>query len=106
LWLQDRGDWRRATDHPEVDEYLTHGFGTNEFESLLLAGSPLDVFAAELNLEPSEYSYPAHRQRVLYSFDELSTLHQEPSPIFVFAHIISPHPPFGLNRFGQPVRRQ
>lgn len=96
------------TDHPEVDVYLTHGIGTNEFESLLLADSPVDVLATALNLEPSEYSYAAHRQRVLYSFEKLGTLPAMPGPKFVFAHIISPHPPFVFDKSGQstePHRR-
>jgi hypothetical protein len=33
------------TNHPDVDIYLTRGIGANEFESLLLADSPVDVLA-------------------------------------------------------------
>jgi hypothetical protein len=91
------------TDHPEVDHYLTRGIGATEFENLLLTDSPLDVFADELNLRPSEYSYAAHRQRVLYSFEKLSTLHKMTGPKIVFAHIISPHPPFIFDENGRPI---
>jgi hypothetical protein len=91
------------TDHPDVDVYLASGIGLNEFESLLWAGSPLDVMAQELDLEPSEYSYEAHRQRVLYSFEKLGKLHKVDGPKFVFAHIISPHPPFVFDQTGQPI---
>ena len=91
------------TDHPEVDLYLTRGIGTNEFENLLLADSPLDVFADELNLRPSELSYTAHRQRVRFSFDTLAALHHMIGPKFVFAHIISPHPPFVFDKSGRAI---
>jgi len=91
------------TDHPEVDLYLTRGIGTNEFENLLLADSPLDVFADELNLKPSELSYAAHRQRVRFSFDTLKALPHMTGPKFVFAHIITPHPPYVFDRSGQPI---
>jgi hypothetical protein len=91
------------TDHPEVDYYLDQGIGTNEFENLLLSDSPVDILATVLNLEPSKYSYQAHRQRVLYSFDELGELNRIPSPKLVFAHIISPHPPFVFDGSGQPI---
>lgn len=91
------------TDHPEVDVYLTHSIGQNEFESLLLADSPIDVLADDLNLEPSEHSYEAHRQRVLYSFEKLGMLHRMKGPKFVFAHIISPHPPFVFDQSGRPI---
>ncbi len=91
------------TDHPEVDVYLARSIGQNEFESLLLADSPIDVLASDLNLEPLEHSYEAHRQRVLYSFERLEMLHKVRGPKFVFAHIISPHPPFVFDQSGQAI---
>lgn len=94
------------TNHPDVDVYLARGIGANEFESLLLADSPIDVLASELNLEPSELSYEAHRRRVLYSFEKLANLYKMNGPKFVFAHIISPHPPFVFDQSGKPVNPQ
>lgn len=91
------------TDQPNVDVYLERGIVPNDFESLLLADSPVEVLADELDLEPSELSYEAHRERVLYSFDMLEMLPQTPGPKFVFAHIVSPHPPFVFDASGQPV---
>ncbi|MFW9770138.1 MAG: sulfatase-like hydrolase/transferase, partial [Candidatus Thorarchaeota archaeon] len=91
------------TDHLDVDTYLERGIGPNEFESLLLADSPVDVLASELKLEPLELSTEAHRQRVLFSFEKLATLYKMTGPKFVFAHIISPHPPFVFNKAGQPI---
>jgi hypothetical protein len=91
------------TDHPHVDLYLEPGVKLNELESLLLADSPLDILAQEVNLTISEHSYAAHRQRVLYSFAQLKTLYQIPEPKFVLAHIISPHPPFVFDQNGSPV---
>ena len=91
------------TDHPVVDIYLQSGIGTNEFENLLLADSPLDVLAEPLNLKPPEFSFEAHRQRVLYSFEKLEELPKTTGPKIVFAHIISPHPPFVFDSSGQPI---
>jgi hypothetical protein len=91
------------TDHFDADVILGNGVGTNEFESLLLADSPVDVLADELNLEPSELSYEAHRQRVLYSFETLESLHNLSGPKFVFTHILSPHPPFVFDQSGQAI---
>ena len=91
------------TDHLDVDVYLERVIGFNEFESLLMANSPVDVLADELKLEPSEFSAAAHRQRVLYSFEMLETLQSSLSPIFVLAHILSPHPPFLFDAKGEPV---
>ena len=94
------------TNDPDVDVYLARGIGANEFESLLLADSPVDVLSTELNLEPSELSYEAHRRRVLYSFEKLGNLYKMNGPKFVFAHIISPHPPFVFDQSGKPVNPQ
>jgi hypothetical protein len=94
------------TQHPDVDVYLEHGIGTTELESLLLADSPFDILSKELNLAPSDFSYEAHRQRVLDSFEKLGRLPQMAGPKIVFAHIISPHPPFVFDRSGQPVQPQ
>lgn len=91
------------TNDPEVDDYLAHSIGANEFESLLLADSPVDVLADELGLEPSALSYEAHRQRVLFSLDELGKLYEMQGPKIVFAHIVSPHPPFVFDQNGQPI---
>ena len=91
------------TEHPLVDQYLAHGLGTNEYESLLLADSPVDVLVSEVNPEFSDLSYAAHRRRVLFSFEKLATLSQLEAPTFAFAHIISPHPPFVFDQNGQPL---
>ena len=91
------------TDHPNVDLYLQPGVKLNEIESLLLADSPMDVLAEKLKLTLSEHSYQAHRQRVLYSFEQLKKLYQISEPKFVLAHIVSPHPPFVFDSSGKPV---
>lgn len=87
------------TNHPQVDLHLSHSGGLNEFESLLLADSPLELLSGEA----SEFSYPAHRERVTFTFEELAKLPERPGPKFVFAHILSPHPPFVFTAGGEPV---
>jgi hypothetical protein len=91
------------TERPKVDVYLRPGVGETQFEDVLLSGTPLEVLADELNLEPAGYSYEGHRRRVLYSFDQLENLYEVPGPKFVFAHILSPHPPFVFDEEGSPI---
>lgn len=50
--------------------------------------------------------YQSHRELVLFEFRELESIVQLPSPKFVFAHIMSPHPPFVFDQDGGPVRHQ
>ena len=91
------------TEHPGTDIYLSSKDALNNFEDLLLVGSPWQVIADQLNLGPVEQSYKAHRQRVLYSFEQLGNLYKMPGPKIVFTHIISPHPPFVFDARGRPV---
>lgn len=92
------------TERPDVDTYLTDdGFGLSGIENLLLAGTPLEMLANALKASPPDFSYEAHRERILFAFDELQRIPQEPQPTFVFAHIISPHPPFVFDAQGNSV---
>jgi hypothetical protein len=91
------------SNNPAVDVYLARESGLNEFESLLLAGSPVDILMREFDLEPSDYTYPAHRRRALFTLEQLAKIPRMRSPKIVFAHILSPHPPFVFDSGGRPT---
>jgi hypothetical protein len=91
------------TELPDVDVYLNEEQGLNEFESMLIAGSPLEMVVNELDLEAPDYSFEAHRERVLYSFEQLRKLPEISGPKFIFAHILTPHPPFVFAADGTPL---
>jgi hypothetical protein len=92
------------SNNPAVDVYLAQESGLNEFESLLLAGSPVDILAREFEMEPSEYSYQAHRRRISFTLEQLAKIPRTRSPKIVFAHILSPHPPFVFDADGRPTQ--
>ena len=92
------------TNNPQADVSLSPGIGLDEFESLLLADSPIDVLSDELHLGPLANSYGGHRQRISYAFEKLQALPRMSGPKFVFAHILSPHPPFVFDQSGQPLQ--
>lgn len=81
--------------------------GLNPFEGFLVQTSLLRV---ALDLKPGVLSilgidlaasHDEHRERVLYSLDQLGGgVPGLPSPKFVFAHIVSPHRPFLFDREG------
>ena len=91
------------TDQMDADLRLTGSGILNEFEGMLLADSPAGILAEAFNLEPPAESYAAHRQRVLDGFNQLRRAYQIPGPVFVFAHLITPHPPFIFDAKGGQI---
>ena len=80
--------------------------GLNPFESILLSQSVV-VYPAEISLLFNRMafgiSYSGHIARQRYILDTLPALDLIPSPKFVFAHIILPHPPFVFQEDGQVI---
>jgi hypothetical protein len=91
------------TNHPEVDLFLSTNSKLNEFESVLLEDSPVEYLVDGLNGPVSEDDYQRHRDRVRYTFNQLASLPNMPGPKIVFAHIVSPHPPFVFAANGELV---
>ena len=100
------------TSLANADEHLRFDAGgVNEFEKLLLMNTPLGPL---FNRQFGELSvYEMHRARILFAFEQLGQMPQEVGPKFVFAHIMSPHPPyvFGpngeeLNLPGDPLKHE
>ena len=46
-----------------------------------------------------------HRERILFVLDQLKQVASLPSPKLVFAHIVSPHPPYVFGSTGEDVRQ-
>lgn len=77
------------TDHNSFADIEYRGGILNRFEEQMLGGS---IFNA---------AYPwLWRNRILDTFEQLSQLPTLSNPKFVFAHIVSPHPPFLFDRDG------
>lgn len=110
-WLR----WEQSDQHlnlaDEKNKQLS-GLGLNDFERLLV-----DTTAGKLLLDLSTISRgnqlaeildnprAAHRERVMYSLEKLPQIPAEfPSPKFIYAHIIFPHPPFVVDQAGNPLQ--
>jgi len=97
------GDWE-LTNIDNADIYLEPlPIQINNFEKLLLQSSPLRIFSSVIEKYVLLRSYPSHRKSVNFAFKALSEIPDFDDPKFVFAHIISPHPPFVFDKDGQPV---
>lgn len=92
-----------------ADIYFTPGFASeiNDFENLLLRTTFGRIFSegiAILNLPPDwEKRDKLHRERILFTLEQLNNLPDLGDPIFVFAHLIIPHWPHVFSPDGQAV---
>jgi hypothetical protein len=92
------------TENATTNHYL-HAYPVmlTDFEGYILGVTPLRLFTPLLGSIASPPTAEGHRQVIRYSFETLSDLPGLPGPKFVFAHIISPHPPFVFDQDGNPA---
>jgi hypothetical protein len=98
------------TEIRAADFYIVSRWrGLNDFEALMMRNSFFALLydgALLLNL-PLEYpGHQAHRTQVHFVLETLERMPEEPGPKFVFAHVISPHPPFVFGPTGEPITQQ
>jgi len=97
------------TEMLEVDEYLAPRGHVSEFQQTLMDATPLRSVMNRLrSRKAAEYGprssvHDAHRARVLFALKGLREMEWTDGPEFVFTHIISPHWPFVLDEFSNPV---
>ena len=83
--------------------------GMSAFEATLLRSTAAWALIDALPELPAflgrdlDRSANAHRERLLFVFEQLEQLPSEAGPKFVFAHIVSPHRPFVFDSEGNPT---
>ncbi len=78
-----------------ADLCVTAPQSLSQFTSGLMNTAPISPVIA--------LQYDLHRQRLLYAFDHLPDAARMDGPVFVFAHICAPHPPFVFTEDGESV---
>jgi hypothetical protein len=86
------------TNLKNTDFFFNPTGAMSEFENILLTTTMFPLTQGEDNP-----SFAKHRRRVTYILDKITRLDEVPSPKFVFAHVISPHPPFIFTADGEPT---
>ena len=93
----------------EVRKYL-NARALDPFEAMLVRSTAfrilydLDVLSSESAVKRTlETPYDQHRLTVLHTLEHLPDLSREPGAWFVFAHIVSPHPPYIFGRTGEKI---
>ena len=93
------------TDLKHADIYLTPG-KRGEFEAALIrttAASPVYSWLLRVSERVADVERENDRKRIRYIFDTLPETAEYDFPVFVFAHIIAPHPPFVFDASGGAV---
>lgn len=75
----------------------------NIYEEMVLMGTSAVILIDNDILPLYNTGYAVHRRHVTLSFDSLRSISALPGPKFVMFHIVSPHPPFVIDRDGNAV---
>jgi hypothetical protein len=87
------------TEMESADVYLMNE-AWSEFQNLFINTTPIPLV---LDYSPSLTQNNLHRRRILSIFDGIPQTAQLKPPLFVFAHILAPHPPFVFGEDGQSI---
>ncbi len=87
----------RVTNRNKFADLNIYCVRNNDYTTVLLLTTMLRPFE-------NMYSLQSQRERVLCTFSRLASIREETEgPLFIFAHIISPHPPFVFGENGEVV---
>lgn len=84
------------TEIASADQIYAYQRTPDNFQNILINNTPLSVF-----LLGKQYDW--HRERIKFALDQLPGLSREDQPIFIFAHILAPHPPFVFGPNGESI---
>lgn len=92
-----------GTDLADADVHFGPRWALSEFQNVLISTTALPLFLDRV-LKKSQFDL--HRERILYSFKHLPDAARLKHPVFVFCHILSPHPPFVFGAQGEKTEPQ
>lgn len=92
---------RYETEIENADIYMGGGWAPDEFQNSIISTTPIPGI---LKMIKAPDQFDMHRSRILYTFRHLPDAADIKGPVFVFAHIEAPHPPFVFGRNGEAVK--
>ena len=93
------------TQISNADAYLPYSRNSiSELEGLLISKTILGAFVDDLGLDLPLPNYATHRRIINNNFEVIRNLPISDEPMFIFMHILAPHPPFVFNSTGEPIQ--
>jgi hypothetical protein len=89
-----------GTDLKSADLHYAPRWALSEFANVLISTTPLPLLLERI---VRRNQYDLHRERILYAFEHIPDAARLRRPVFVFCHIVSPHPPFVFGANGEKV---
>ena len=97
-------DWTITNNKTTDLYYQPASVQISEFEKHILYNTPLSLTLPSIDrIAYLPTSNAGHREMVLYNFETLPQIARLSGPQFIFAHIISPHPPFVFDKNGNNI---
>lgn len=90
------------SENIEADIYEMPEFQINTFQNQIINSTPLPLV---LDLPFLRNQYDVDREYTLFAFNvlEVNSVYEK-QPVFTFAHIVAPHPPFVFGRNGESIQ--
>jgi hypothetical protein len=92
-----------GTDLANADVHFGPRWALSEFHNVLISTTALPLILDRI-LKKSQFDL--HRERILYAFEHLPDAARLKHPVFVFCHLLSPHPPFVFGAHGERTEPQ
>ncbi len=88
------------TDIRSADVYMAARWYPDDFQIELMEMTPVGFSVRMLGYDDQ---YDMQREQILYALWHLADISSLEAPVFVFAHIVAPHPPFVFGQHGEEV---
>ena len=92
-----------GTEIKNSDLYVVPSFSFDEFQFMLVGMTPLYKLSGAI---PNKSPIYLHRQRIVSAIQKIPDIKTQGAPMFLFAHIVAPHPPFVLSKKEKLVEQQ
>lgn len=109
-YIRGRGYWTvnfsafcSLTEGIDSDERRTFADNLDQFHSNLMRFTPLSILIRTWSQGTTNDPYEIHRRQVSNALNGITMVSDTKKPIYAFAHIVCPHPPFIFKADGRPA---